>query len=89
MLKEYDIDILSMQETEITNCLNEWMNESLIFLLSKNTFVIYNLELEKNSLKSRVGFYIGTKHQCSWKTLILFTVLNDRSVTMWKPYQFN
>ena len=42
MLKEFDIDILSMQETEITNSLN---HEEL-------KIVDYNLELEKNSVKS-------------------------------------
>ena len=42
MLKEFNIDILSMQETEITNSLN---HEEL-------KIVDYNLELEKNSVKS-------------------------------------
>ena len=49
MLEEYEIDILSMQETEIDNKLN---HEEL-------SNANYNLELETNSVKSRVGYYIS------------------------------
>ena len=48
MLEEHEIDILSMQETEINNNLNH----------DELRIANYSLELEKNSLKSRVGFYI-------------------------------
>ena len=51
LLKENNIDVLCMQETEVTNDIN--VNE----LSTSN----YRLELENNSVKSRVGFYITTK----------------------------
>ena len=49
LLEENKIDILCMQETEVTNDIN--FNEL-------NTSK-YCLELENNSVKSRVGFYIS------------------------------
>ena len=49
LLEENKIDILCMQETEVTNAIN--INE-----LSVSQ---YCLELENNSVKSRVGLYIS------------------------------
>ena len=49
LLEENKIDILSMQETEVTGNIN----------VSKLMISNYNLELEYNSVKSRVGFYIS------------------------------
>ena len=51
LLEEKKIDILCMQETEITGDIN--FKE----LETSN----YNLELEVNSVKSRVGFYVSKK----------------------------
>ena len=49
ILDEHNIDILCMQETEVTK------------MLSHDELGIrnYSLEMEKNSVKSRVGFYIA------------------------------
>ena len=49
LLEENKIDVLCMQETEVTNAIN--INE-----LSVSQ---YCLELENNSVKSRVGLYIS------------------------------
>ena len=49
MLKEHEIDMLSMQETEIMNNLN----------YDELKIADYSLDLEKNSMKSRVGFYFA------------------------------
>ena len=49
LLEEHEIDILCMQETEIGNDLNH--NELNVS--------DYSIELEKNSSKSRVGFYVS------------------------------
>ena len=49
LLEENKIDVLCMQETEVTNAINT--NELSV---SK-----YSLELENNSVKSRVGLYIS------------------------------
>ena len=48
ILDEHSIDILGMQETEVTSDIN--VKE----LETSN----YSLELETNTVKSRVGFYI-------------------------------
>ena len=49
MLEEHGIDVLCMQETEIDNNLHH----------DEINIVKYCLELERNSLKSRVGFYVS------------------------------
>ena len=51
ILDEHSIDILGMQETEVTSDIN--VKE----LETSN----YSLELETNTVKSRVGFYISKK----------------------------
>ena len=58
LLEENDIDILCMQETEVMKDIAE--NELKL--------TGYSLELEGNSKKSRVGFYIS-------KSLILQVII--------------
>ena len=49
LLDENKIDVLFMQETEIGNDLN----------IDQLSMSGYSMELEKNSIKSRVGYYIS------------------------------
>ena len=49
LLEENEIDVLSMQETEIIDDLNP----------DELRITNYSLELERNSVKARVGFYVS------------------------------